>query len=87
MKMRPEHFAALKAAIEPLDTHVRRAAYERCEFPRAEKVRDLYKRYRWDLVHASKFPINTLYSYLDDTHIDSALKKIVEQGAWFHGVA
>jgi hypothetical protein len=34
------------------------------------------KRLRWDVLHASKFPIVPLYSYLDDEHIDTALKMI-----------
>jgi len=37
------------------------------------------KRYRWDLFHAanlSLFACRFLYSYLDDSHIDTALRKI-----------
>lgn len=33
-------------------------------------------RYRWDLLHASKYPTKHLYEYLTDSHIDSALKLI-----------
>lgn len=83
MKIKPEHYAALKAVIEPLDTAENRARYERGEFPRADRTRDLAKRYRWDLLYASKYPVGELYSYLDDNHIDTALKAIVKQGAWF----
>lgn len=33
-------------------------------------------RFRWDVLHSSKLNISPLYSYLNDNHIDSALKKI-----------
>jgi len=35
------------------------------------------KRLRWDVLYASKFPICSLYSYLNDDHIDTALRAIV----------
>ncbi len=43
------------------------------------------KRYRWDVLHASrpngkpywKFLTDELYPYLDDTHIDTALRHII----------
>lgn len=83
MKIKPEHYTALHEAVSRVDTSERRAKYERREFPRADKVRDLYKRYRWDCLWASGFDLAPLYEYLDDSHIDSALRKIIEQGAWF----
>lgn len=75
MKMLPEHVQVLRAAIQPLDTEVRRELY------RAHPLSDM--RYRWDLfwVASRNFPerfVNeTLYAYLDDTHIDTALRTIV----------
>jgi hypothetical protein len=48
------------------------------------KVRDLSKRLRWDLLHASRLRIGdgkgmsgdiALYAYMDDTHIDTALRQ------------
>ena len=39
-------------------------------------------RYRWDVWNMSSnmlpFTCNTLYKYLDDTHIDTALRSICE---------
>jgi hypothetical protein len=34
-------------------------------------------RYNWDVLRASKYPVTSLYSYLDDTNINSALAKIL----------
>jgi hypothetical protein len=45
--------------------------------PRIEKAKDPMLRYRWDLLNASGFNVCGLYDYLNDTHIDSALRTIV----------
>ncbi|MCK5608937.1 hypothetical protein KAR91_44095 [Candidatus Pacearchaeota archaeon] len=34
------------------------------------------ERLRWDLLHLSRFNTNALYEYLNDDHIDTALRKI-----------
>jgi hypothetical protein len=69
---------AWKAAIEPLDTEEARAAYRAGNFPRADRVKDLNKRYRWDLAHAAKLNLIALYDVgCNDTHIDTALRNIV----------
>lgn len=75
MKMTPDHFAELKTAIEPLDTAERRAKYLAGDFPRAERCKDLNMRYRWDLYWLARNPDHD--SYLNDTHIDTALRRIV----------
>ncbi len=48
-------------------------------------VKDIDKRFRWDLFWAAKNTspgmgdfIDVLYAYVDDTHIDTALKKKVK---------
>jgi len=71
MKMHPEHLAFLKNAIAPKDTPARRAAYQGLTS----------KRYRWDLLWSSALSIwvsDNLYPYLNDTHIDTALRTIVK---------
>jgi len=81
MKIKPEHLAWLKAGIEPLDTAERRCLYLESKFPNADKVRDLNKRYRWDLLHAAGLTdwlCDTLYRYAHDDHVDSALRSIVK---------
>lgn len=59
--------------------------YESGRFVNSEKTKDLNKRFRWDCFWAGKrfFPENLmpeLYEYLDDSHIDTALRKICPQG-------
>lgn len=86
MKIRPLHFEKLKAAVSPFDTPARREQYLAGNFPRADKVKDLDMRYRWDTLYASKLAIEdcgsgannlNLYSYMNDSHIDTALKAII----------
>jgi len=36
-----------------------------------------HMRYRWDILHASRFDTRQLYSYLNDDHIDTALRSIL----------
>ena len=86
MKIHPEHLETLRAAIVPLDTQERRDRYLRGEFSNANRCKDLNARYRWDLLYATRLKIGDgvgikgdldLYEYLNDTHIDTALKSIV----------
>jgi hypothetical protein len=80
MKITPAHFAQLQSLIEPLDTIERRAEYK------AKGLTD--KRYRWDLTYFSgnannsesctRFICDTLYSYMNDSHVDTALRSIVK---------
>lgn len=86
LKITPEDFESLRQLVAPHDTPERRAQYRDGAFPRAELCRDVNMRYRWDLLWSTGLKIGdgvgavselTLYSYLDDTHIDSALRAIV----------
>lgn len=81
MKVSPEHFAIIKAAIEPFDTEAVRSKYRAREIPRAESVKDIDKRYRWDLYyHAARvnggLPDST--NGYNMSHIDTALRNIVK---------
>lgn len=78
MKVTAEHLALLKAAIEPADTEERRERYRKGEFPRADRVQDLDKRYRWDLAWETK-ALQPLFDEGDykDAHLDTALRTIV----------
>lgn len=83
MKIKPDHFAHIKAAI---DTTIAKhgenaiiAAYEHGEFPRAEQVKDLQRRLCFDLLYASgltPWVCDNVYSYVNDEHLFTALKKI-----------
>ena len=75
MKMKPEHFAILQDAVAKLDTADKRKAYADYELSA--------RRYRWDLLYASgvlEAMSQPLYLYLNDSHIDTALRKIVPDG-------
>jgi hypothetical protein len=81
MKVTPEQLATIASAIEPLDTEYRREVYRKGEFPRADAVRDLNKRYRWDLMLLADRHHRLIAPLYDtgcnDTHIDTALKAVV----------
>lgn len=82
MKIRPEHYAALRNAIAeiPLDT----LRNHRANLVNDPRVNDLDKRLRWDALHcvridgapSYRFTCDTLYPYMNDTHIDTALRAI-----------
>lgn len=84
MKMTPEHFEHIRTAVRRiLDDEYGKIVvneYETGKFNRSDRVEDLNKRFRWDLFHAAglnRFACDVLYEYLDDTHIDTALRNIV----------
>jgi hypothetical protein len=77
MRVSTHHLKALSTAIEPLDTAELRATYVARDFPRAELVKDLDKRYRWDLAYASGAMRELRDSDYADSHIDTALRHIV----------
>ena len=87
LKMKEEHYRMIENKIMQIlgwysannkDDLI--AVYENGDFPRSDKVKDLHTRFRWDLFDLAvcgKWVSNELYAYLDDRHIDSALKLIV----------
>lgn len=69
-------------AIVPLDTTVARDAYRTGDFPRADRVNDLDKRYRWDLfwhAYRTNHDVSAALAAedLSDAHIDTVLRSIV----------
>ena len=79
MKITPEHYEQMRNAISLV-----RAAGAWPEFSHYQSQGLTHKRWRWDLLwYATKtqlperYIVDTLYPYCDDTHIDTALKKIV----------
>lgn len=72
MKITKEHLQIMAEAIKPLDTEERRKTY------REQGLSDT--QYRFDLLYRSGltyFVCDTLYKYVNDTHIATALKHIV----------
>jgi hypothetical protein len=73
MKIKPEHLAHLRDAVAQHDTEFHRSRYAAAGLTTM--------RYQWDLVrHAGLMPwlCDTLYQYLNDTHIQTALNRIVK---------
>ena len=80
MKMSQKHYDQLKNEIECLPRD--KVLTHRQNLAKDKRVKDLPKRFRWDLLHATmqgKWVCDVLYSYLNDTHIDTALKQIVKE--------
>lgn len=86
LKIREADLLALKSAVCPHDTQERRKRYVDGNFLYAQGCMDRNLRYRWDLVYASGIKIGdgrgmpgdlNLYAYLNDKHIDAALRSIV----------
>jgi hypothetical protein len=79
MKIKQEHYEYMKQAIAPLIGKVP----AHIEYLKAEgKAKDYNKRLRWDLMYAanlSTFVCDNLYNYMDDTHIDTALRAIMKE--------
>jgi len=77
MKMKPEHVEQLKQAIVPLHSQALWEQY------REQGLSAM--RYRWDLLYRSGLKIGDgvgtsglpLYAYLNDEHIDTALRAIL----------
>jgi len=79
------HLPSIRAIVAPLDTPERRERYRRGDFPRSDAVKDLDKRYRWDLWYAAGVNSVAYYAYLceqelaftSDSQLDSALRAVV----------
>jgi hypothetical protein len=85
MKMKKEHFDYLKKAIQEAKYPLGDKGYGTI-FKTAEEMKQNYKnlgvsmkRYRWDLVFhtvGGTWINQNLYTYLNDDHIDTAMRKI-----------
>ena len=79
MKIIPTDLIELASRVLPFDTEERRQEY---------KIRGLsYKSYCWNLTYlqpidnpdsATHFICDVLYNYLEDSHIETALKHIIK---------
>ncbi len=82
MKMTKAHYQYIESAINSMlgDNKQNIATqYETGQFAKSDKVKDLQKRFCFDLFYAAgltQFSCSQLYSYLDDSHIYTALKTI-----------
>jgi hypothetical protein len=78
MRITAEHLDVLATAVKAFDTPTTRQRYRDRDFPRAHLVRDLDKRYRWDLFYAAKVYNLVPCEDYTDAHFDTALRKIVQ---------
>lgn len=73
-----ETLEALRNVIRPLDIERFRDNYRNGRFPRADKVKDLDTRYRWDLFWAAGgMDVLRHLPNLKSAHIDTALRAVV----------
>lgn len=79
-KIKGADFDRIADAISPLDTEEARAQYRSGDIARAEHVKNLDKRYRWDLFNAAcgwRGACDLYDAGMTDAHIDTALRAIV----------
>lgn len=77
MRITPDTLAQLATLIAPMDTPDRRARYASRDIPNGDRVKDIDRRYRWDLFYAVKAWKVLPDDELADAHIDTALRRIV----------
>jgi len=73
MKIKPEHFEHLRETVSKYNTDFHRSRYVAAGLTT--------RRFQWDLVrHAGLMPwlCDTLYKYLNDDHIQTALNRIIK---------
>lgn len=81
MKMRSEHYEIISNALDAVSLDVENAF-------RAYALKGHYERFRWDALRFAKIDGDStawlcreLYPYLNDEHIDSALRKYFQHPA------
>jgi hypothetical protein len=82
MKITPEHYAQLRAAVAiglPRIPSAEAYAARDPSIPRIAKAKDTAMRHRWDALWAaeSMAPLSAIYEYANSDHIDTALRAIV----------
>lgn len=81
MKMTQTHFDHMKSTIALIWTQEKHDAHR--QFIVSEgKSKDVEKRLRWDWTYYAKLSpwiCDNLYTYLDDTHINTALKRAISE--------
>ena len=78
MKILPEHYQWLLDSCRSLSDRI--PAHR--DFIRKEgKAKDIEKRLRWDLFYSATRAVGfpNFYSYLNDDHIDTALRAIMKE--------
>ena len=80
LKIRPEHYEFIKNRFRMVHARTKPSfAYWRKEYAK-EGLSE--KRFVWDLYYTSgltEFTCDTLYKYMNDDHLHSALRRIVKE--------
>ena len=80
MKIKPEHYAHIKAAIAALPRA--KITGHRLFLATLDKPMDLEMRLRWDSLWAARlipWLVVNVYTYANDDHIDTALRRIMRE--------
>lgn len=81
-KLRLVDYPQLVKRVQELDTNFLRQLYTEGDFPRPEPVKDLDKRYRWDLYAAARhmigYDVDVFPEDTTNAHIDTLLRKLVD---------
>lgn len=84
MKITPEHYTvlvdALRQRMSTITPQMLRTYFE--HLAHDPQVADPHKRLRWDLLHSAGLTpwlCDTLYTYLNDNHVDTALRRAVAE--------
>ena len=80
MKIKPEDYKILKNEISMLPSD--EVTQLRFNIGLDTRVKDEDKRFRWDLMYRAgltKWVCDTLYPYMNDSHLDTALKHVVKE--------
>ena len=81
MKITPAHYQHMQAAIAAIATPAKIAAHRQF-IVNEGKAQDVEKRLRWDMSYYSgltPYICDNVYSYADDTHVDTALRQIMRE--------
>ena len=76
MKIKADHYKELLDGIRRIAPY---AADHRQFIVNEGKAKDVEMRLRWDCLWASKVNVSPWYCYLNDTHIDTALRAIMQE--------
>jgi hypothetical protein len=75
MKIKEADYKQIEAAI---DAAIEKMGIDKIRAYRAQKLgKDIEMRFRWDLLHFSGLNVVPFYNYLNDNHLDTALKQYV----------
>lgn len=81
MKMTKQHYSQLVAALKTID--IEKIKAHKIALQNDVRVKDLEKRLRWDcfwsLNQFRSLVMNEWYSYMNDNHIDTALKAAMKE--------